>query len=80
MDTIPFGAMTNPLQDLEDSDVILVIGSNPSASHPVAAYKIKRAARLNGARLIVVDPIKHRACFVCDGMGPDPARNRHVSF
>ncbi len=49
--------MTNPLRDLEDSDVILVIGSNPSASHPVAAYKIKRAARLNGARLIVVDPI-----------------------
>ncbi len=57
MDTIPFGAMTNPLQDLEDSDVILVIGSNPSASHPVAGYKIKRAARLKGARLIVVDPI-----------------------
>ena len=57
MDTIPFGAMTNPLQDIEDSDVILVIGSNPSASHPVAGYNIKRAARLKGASLLVVDPI-----------------------
>lgn len=57
IDTIPFGAMTNPLQDIEGSDVILVIGSNPSASHPVAGYNIKRAARLNGASLLVVDPI-----------------------
>jgi formate dehydrogenase (NADP+) alpha subunit len=55
---LPFGAMTNPLQDLEASDVILVIGSNPSASHPVAGYRIKRAVHLNGAKLIVIDPRK----------------------
>lgn len=56
LDVLPFGAMTNPLKDLEDSDVILVVGSNPSASHPVAGYWIKRAVRNKGARLIVVDP------------------------
>jgi formate dehydrogenase alpha subunit len=58
LQALPFGAMTNPLQDLEDSDVILVVGSNPSASHPVAGYKIKRAVRLSGAKLIVIDPRK----------------------
>lgn len=58
IEALPFGAMTNPLHDLEDSDVILVVGSNPSASHPVASYKIKRAVRLNGTKLIVLDPRK----------------------
>jgi formate dehydrogenase (NADP+) alpha subunit len=58
LEVLPFGAMTNPLKDLEDSDVILVVGSNPSASHPVAGYRIKRAVHLNGAKLIVIDPRK----------------------
>lgn len=56
LETLPFGAMTNPLEDLEHADVILVVGSNPSASHPVASYKIKRAVHLNGAKLVVIDP------------------------
>lgn len=54
----PFGTMTNPLRDIEDSDVILVVGANPSASHPIAGYGIKRAAQFKGARLIVIDPKK----------------------
>ncbi len=58
LEVLPLGAMTNPLKDLESSDVILVLGSNPSASHPVAGYWIKRAVRHKGARLIVVDPRK----------------------
>lgn len=58
LEVLPLGAMTNPLRDLESSDVILVLGSNPSASHPVASYWIKRAVRNKGARLIVVDPRK----------------------
>ncbi|MEM2983562.1 MAG: molybdopterin-dependent oxidoreductase, partial [Candidatus Bathyarchaeia archaeon] len=56
LDAIPFGAMTNPIQDIEDSEVIVILGSNPSASHPIASYRIKRAIRLKGAVLIVVDP------------------------
>ena len=55
LESIPFDAMTNSLQDIEDSDVILVIGSNPPTSHPVAGYRIKRA-HLKGAKIIVVDP------------------------
>lgn len=56
IDTLPFGAMTNPLSDIEQSDVILVVGSNPEASHPIAGYAIKRAVRYKGSKLIVIDP------------------------
>lgn len=41
---------------LEQSDVIIVIGANPSSSAPIVEYAIKRAARFKGARLILVDP------------------------
>lgn len=58
VDTLPFGAATNPLRDIEYSDLIFVVGSNPSASHPLAGYGIKRAVRLEGARLILIDPRK----------------------
>jgi formate dehydrogenase alpha subunit len=56
LDSLPFGAMTNPLSDLEESDVIVVVGSNPTASHPIAGYRIKRAVRHRGSKLIVLDP------------------------
>ncbi len=58
VESLPFGAMTNPLEDIEQSDAIFVFGSNPSASHPVASYAIKRAARFKGIPLVVVDPRK----------------------
>jgi formate dehydrogenase major subunit len=38
-----------------DADVIMVIGANPTAAHPVFASQMKRRLR-EGARLIVVDP------------------------
>ena len=40
---------------MEDADVILVIGANPTDAHPVFAAQMKRRLR-QGARLIVVDP------------------------
>jgi formate dehydrogenase (NADP+) alpha subunit len=49
------GAMTNSFADLEEADAILIIGSNTSEAHPIAALHIKRALR-RGAKLIVVDP------------------------
>ena len=49
------GAMTNSFVDLEEADAILIIGSNTSEAHPIAALHIKRAMR-RGAKLIVIDP------------------------
>ncbi|MCE5334480.1 MAG: molybdopterin-dependent oxidoreductase [Desulfobacteraceae bacterium] len=56
LEAIPSGTMTGPIRGLENSDVILVAGADPSASHPIVSYAIKRAVRLNGAQLIVLDP------------------------
>jgi formate dehydrogenase alpha subunit len=50
------GAMTNTIGDIEESDVIIVTGSNTTENHPVLSSYIKRAVTLKGAKLIVVDP------------------------
>jgi len=50
------GAMTNSIEELEESDCILVTGSNTTETHPVIATFIKRAVRLKGKTLIVIDP------------------------
>lgn len=54
-ETLGTSAGTQPFESVMDADVILVIGSNPSAGHPVFASQMKRRLR-QGARLIVVDP------------------------
>ena len=47
--------MTNSFADLEEAEAIIIIGSNTSEAHPIAALHIKRALR-RGAKLIVIDP------------------------
>ena len=49
------GAMTNSIDEIRDTDVMFVIGSNTSEAHPIIAMEMKRAVR-NGSRLIVADP------------------------
>ena len=48
-------AGTQDFDSVDDSDVILVIGANPTDGHPVFASRMKRRLR-EGAKLIVVDP------------------------
>lgn len=48
-------AGTQDFDSVEDSDVILVIGANPTDGHPVFASRMKKRIR-EGARLIVIDP------------------------
>lgn len=49
-------AMTNPIEDIEKADVILITGSNTTENHPVLSSYVKRAVTQKGAKLIVVDP------------------------
>ncbi len=49
------GAVTNPVRDLENAALVLVIGSNTTANHPVAATWMKNAVR-RGTRLVLADP------------------------
>ena len=50
--------MTNPIEDIEKAEVILITGSNTTENHPVLSSYVKRAVSFKGAKLIVVDPRK----------------------
>ena len=69
--------MTNSINEVEQYDVLFIIGSNTTEAHPVIGGKMKRAAR-NGARLIVVDPrhielVDHAALWLQLTPGTDAA-------
>jgi formate dehydrogenase alpha subunit len=49
------GAMTNSIEEIENSDCILIIGSNTSIAHPLIATRVFRA-KAKGAKVIVADP------------------------
>lgn len=53
--TFGTSAGTQDFDSVEESDVILVIGANPTDGHPVFASRMKRRLR-QGAKLIVIDP------------------------
>ena len=53
--TFGTSAGTQTFQSVEHADVILVMGANPSAAHPVFASRMKKRLR-QGAKLIVIDP------------------------
>src|SRR5690606_12604818 len=48
-------AGTQDFDPIEETDVVLVIGANPTDAHPVSASRMKKRLR-EGARLIVIDP------------------------
>jgi formate dehydrogenase major subunit len=55
LEGIGSGAVSNPVMDVTQAEVVIVIGANPSVNHPVAASFIKNAVRA-GTKLIVCDP------------------------
>ncbi|MGA1599848.1 MAG: formate dehydrogenase subunit alpha [bacterium] len=55
LEGIGSGAVSNPFNDAEEAEVILVVGSNTTANHPVAATFFKNAAKA-GKTLVLIDP------------------------
>ena len=53
--TLGESAGTQDFDSIESTDVVLVIGANPTDAHPVFGSQMKRRLR-QGAKLIVVDP------------------------
>ena len=53
--TFGTSAGTQDFRSVDNCDVIVVIGANPTEAHPVFASRMKRRLR-EGAKLIVVDP------------------------
>ena len=55
LEGIGSGAVSNQVEDVSEAEVFLVIGSNPTTNHPVAATFMKNAIK-NGKKLILLDP------------------------
>ena len=77
LECIGSGAVTASFNQVEHSDVIIVIGAQPTANHPVAATFFKNAAK-RGANLIVIDPrgsalARHASHFLQFKPGTDVA-------
>jgi formate dehydrogenase major subunit len=53
--TFGTSAGTQDFDSVEEADVIMIIGANPTDAHPVFASQMKRRLR-EGARLIILDP------------------------
>ena len=52
------GAATNSIDDLKDTNCIMVIGANPTDGHPVTGAKMKQFAMKTDNVCIVIDPRK----------------------
>jgi len=70
--------MTNSIEEIEYTDVILATGTNTTENHPVLSSRVKRAVRQNGAKLIVIDPreidlVKYATLWLRQKPGTDVA-------
>ena len=68
LEGIGSGAVSNPVMDVMDAEVVLLIGANPVVNHPVAATWMKNAVK-RGTKLILAEPrrselARHAAYFL----------------
>lgn len=63
-----FGADVVPgcYEDLEEADLVLLVGSNLAWCHPVLAQRLKTARQRHGTRVIVIDPRRTASCDEAD--------------
>jgi formate dehydrogenase major subunit len=57
--TVGFGADSGSISDIEQAELVVIIGSNTAESHPVLATRVKRSHKHRGQKLIVADLRKH---------------------
>ncbi len=57
--TVGIGADPGTMADIEAADLVITLGSNTAESHPVLAGRVKRAHKLRGQKLVVLDPRRH---------------------
>jgi formate dehydrogenase major subunit len=53
--TVGYGGDSGSISDIEQADLVLIIGSNTAESHPVLATRVKQSHKLRGQKLIVSD-------------------------
>ncbi|MEK4565531.1 formate dehydrogenase subunit alpha [Alkalihalobacillus sp. FSL R5-0424] len=74
--TVGYGGDSGSITDIEQSDLVLAIGTNTAESHPVLATRVKRSQKLKGQTLFVADLRKHEMAeradlFVQPAQGSD---------
>lgn len=73
--TFGLGGGTNPFDDLDRCDAVLLVGANPTAAHPVVGSRIFQRV-MDGARLVVVDPRRTSLARHADvHLRPQPGTN-----
>lgn len=53
--TFGSGAMTNSIGEIDEAELLFLIGTNATEAHPIIGYKMRQAAR-RGTKVIVIDP------------------------
>src|SRR5216683_2682211 len=72
--TVGYGGDSGSISDLEQADLILIIGSNTAESHPLLATRVKRSHKLKGQKLIVSDLRAHEMAHRADlFISPNPS-------
>ncbi len=75
--TVGYGADSGTMKDVEAADLVIAIGSNTTESHPVFATRVKRAHKLRGQKLVVIDVRRHEMAeradlYIHPKSGSDP--------
>ncbi len=65
MEVLGASAATNSIEDIDRAKLILVVGANPTESHPVVGARIKQAMR-RGVPVIVIDPRRTELARLAD--------------
>ncbi len=64
------GAMTNSWTDIQNTDMVLIMGGNAAEAHPCGFKWVSEAMQKRNAKLIVVDPRFTRSAAVADTYAP----------
>lgn len=69
-----FGADTVPgdYSDLEQADLVVLVGSNLAWCHPVLFQRLKAAKQKRGTKVVVIDPRRTETCDIADLFVPIP--------
>ncbi len=57
--TVGYGGDSGGIEDIEAADLVVIVGSNTAEAHPVLASRVKRARKLHGQKLAVLDLRRH---------------------
>src|ERR1019366_9707770 len=64
--TVGYGGDSGSITDIEQAELVVIIGSNTAESHPVLATRVKQSHKLRGQKLIVADLRKHEMAHRAD--------------